>query len=87
MEYRLVYTKRSFKDIRKLDSKIKDRIKKALEKFRQAPFEASSVKKLTHPELGEYRLRVGDYRVIFDVDADKLVILRIGHRKKVYRGI
>jgi len=28
---------------------------------------------------------IGDYRVIFDVDGDNIVILRIGHRKSIYR--
>jgi mRNA interferase RelE/StbE len=33
-----------------------------------------------------YRFRVGDYRVIFDMERDKLVILvlQIGHRKNIY---
>ncbi|PIU83448.1 MAG: hypothetical protein COS68_03990 [Elusimicrobia bacterium CG06_land_8_20_14_3_00_38_11] len=35
--------------------------------------------------MGMYRFRVGDYRVIFDVDKNNIVILRIGHRKKIYR--
>lgn len=67
MAYELVYTKHAVKDIRRLDHKVKERLKKALEKFKKAPFE-ESVKKLSHPELGTYRLRIGDYRVIFDVD-------------------
>ncbi len=36
--------------------------------------------------LGEYRFRVGDFRIIFDLDGDNLVILRVGHRREVYRG-
>lgn len=35
--------------------------------------------------LGTYRYRIGDYRVIFDMDGKKVVILRIGHRREVYR--
>lgn len=36
-----------------------------------------------------YRLRVGDYRVIYEVQKDKLLVLviRIGHRKDVYRSL
>ncbi|MFX0098978.1 MAG: type II toxin-antitoxin system RelE/ParE family toxin [Candidatus Hodarchaeota archaeon] len=34
-----------------------------------------------------YRIRVGDYRVIFDVQDDKLIvlILEVGNRKKIYK--
>ncbi|MGO9743485.1 MAG: type II toxin-antitoxin system RelE family toxin [Roseiarcus sp.] len=31
------------------------------------------------------RLQVGDFRIIFDEDADKLVVLALGHRKDIYR--
>ena len=36
---------------------------------------------------GEYRIRVGDYRIVYDIQDDELVILvlRIGHRREVYR--
>ncbi len=86
MAYELVYTKRAVKDIRRLDHKVKKRLKKALERFRESPFEGS-VQKLSDPEFGTYRFRIGDYRVIFDVDGNKLIILRVGHRKDIYRGI
>ena len=38
---------------------------------------------------GWYRIRVGDYRVVYDVQRDQLLILviRIGHRREVYRDL
>ena len=41
--------------------------------------------RLTEPELGSYRFRVGDYRVIFDLEGDEIVVLRVGHRREIYR--
>ncbi len=41
--------------------------------------------KLTDFSLGEYRYRIGDYRVIFDVTEDLMRINRIGHRREIYR--
>lgn len=45
-------------------------------------------KKLTDFNAGTYRFRVGDYRVIFDIDNRRnilaLLILKIGHRKEIY---
>ncbi|MBC8254135.1 MAG: type II toxin-antitoxin system RelE/ParE family toxin [Ardenticatenia bacterium] len=42
---------------------------------------------MTDSKLGTYRFRVGDYRVIFDVEDDKVIILRVGHRRDIYRGV
>jgi mRNA interferase RelE/StbE len=35
--------------------------------------------------LGAYRFRIGDYRVVFDLEGDEIVILRVGHRRDIYR--
>ena len=43
-----------------------------------------SIKKLTN-HTPEYRLRVGDWRVLFEVIKDKIIIYRIRHRREVYR--
>jgi len=42
------------------------------------------VKKLTN-FTPEYRLRVDDYRVLFETKNDKVTIYRIRHRKEIYR--
>lgn len=44
---------------------------------------AGDVKRLTH-FTHEYRLRIGRYRVLFELDGDKVVIYRIRHRKDAY---
>jgi mRNA interferase RelE/StbE len=36
-------------------------------------------------DLGSYRFRIGDYRVIFDVEGANLIVLRVGHRREIYR--
>ncbi|MBI4688494.1 MAG: type II toxin-antitoxin system RelE/ParE family toxin, partial [Nitrospirae bacterium] len=43
-----------------------------------------NIKKLTN-HTPEYRLRVGDWRVLFEVLEDNIIIYRIRHRKEVYR--
>ncbi len=37
------------------------------------------------PKIGTYRFRIGDYRVIFDIYGEDIVILRIGHRRSIYK--
>jgi len=45
----------------------------------------SDVKKLTN-FTPEYRMKVGDYRVLFEVEAEDVVIYLIKHRKEAYRS-
>ena len=81
-KFKLLYTKSAVTDIQKLDRVAKKKIKKKIELYSQKPF--AYARKLTKPLLGTYRWRVGNYRVVFDIDKNKLIILRIGHRKEIY---
>lgn len=83
MAYELVYTKTARRDIKKLDRVAQKKLAKALERLKKKPFFYS--KKLILPQLGDYRYRIGNYRVIFDVEDKKIIILRIGHRREIYR--
>ncbi len=83
MAYRLVYTQRATKDISKLPAEIKQRIKKALEKYVENPFLYAT--KMADSSLGMYRFRVGSYRILFDIENNDIVILRIGSRDGIYK--
>ncbi len=83
MNYRIIYTNRALRDIGRLDAGVKDRIGKALEKFAEDPLGHSE--KLTNAELGTYRFRIGPYRAVFDLVGNDIVVLRVGHRSRIYR--
>jgi len=83
VKFRIVYTKRSAKDISGLAPDAKDRLKKALERYSEAPLHYA--RKMADPSLGNYRFRIGDYRVIFDLEGDEIVVLRVGHRRDIYK--
>ena len=85
MSYNLVYTSRAGKDIKKLDPSIKRQLSKAILKLQDNPLEHSD--KLTDPKMGTYRFRIGDYRFIFDIEGKDVVVLRIGHRKEIYKRL
>jgi mRNA interferase RelE/StbE len=85
VSYNLVYTRRAEKDIKKLNPSIKRQIGKAILKLQDSPLEYPE--KLTDPKIGTYRFRIGDYRVIFDIEGKDIVILRAGHRKEIYKRI
>ena len=74
------------RDLRKLDSAIQIKLGKAIDKLTKNPF-PTGFRKLTG-EKDLYRYRVGDYRIIYQFIAGKVIILvlRIGHRKDIYRG-
>lgn len=83
MKYELVYTARAVKDIKNLDENVKQRIGKTIIRYKEDPLEYAE--KLTDSTLGTYRFRIGDYRVIFDIEGGDVIILRVGHRKEIYR--
>jgi mRNA interferase RelE/StbE len=81
--YSILLTKRALKDLDKIDANSRIRIAERLKELTADPYINS--KKLTSSIIGTYRFRIGDFRVIFDIDHDKIVILRIGHRKDIYK--
>jgi mRNA interferase RelE/StbE len=83
MIFEFLYTRRAVRDIEGLDPKIRERIGKTLLRFKEDPSKYAD--KITDSALGTYRFRIGDYRVIFDVEGDNLVVLRVGHRREIYK--
>lgn len=55
-----------------------------MEKYSQSPMDYA--KKMVDPALGTYRFRIGEYRVIFDIQDTEIIVLRVGHRKEIYRS-
>jgi len=82
-------TQSSKKDLRKIAAKEAIRILKKLRFFSQQKNPLRFAKKMSHQELGQYRFRVGDYRILFDVDKEGsiiiLLILRVKHRREIYK--
>ncbi|MDA8326126.1 MAG: type II toxin-antitoxin system RelE/ParE family toxin [Nitrospiraceae bacterium] len=83
MKYELVYTRRAEKDITKLEPVIKNRVGKTLLRFSKEPL--TFAEKLIDSSLGTYRFRRGDYRVVFDISGNQIVVLRVGHRREIYK--
>ena len=83
MRYNLVYTKRAVRDIKKLDNTIKKRVGTVLLKYKENPLDFAEA--LKNSDLGTYRFRIGDYRVIFDIARNDVVVLRVGHRREIYK--
>ena len=82
--YEIVFTAVSKKQFLKLEKDIQKRILNGLERIRIRPY--SYVRKLVGDQ--GYKLRIGDYRIITDIEKNKLIILvlKVGHRKKIYKN-
>lgn len=84
MTYEVRFVRTAQKELKKLDSKEQVRMLKAIQKLSLHPKKGD-----VRPMVGStaWRLRVGNYRVIYDIN-DQVVlvlILKVGHRKDVYR--
>ena len=85
MAYNIHLTDTAKKQLAKLDGQIAKRIAKKLHEISDDPF--PYVSKLIGVEL--YKLRVGDYRVLMNIQQNKLIIIviEISHRRNVYKQI
>ena len=80
--YNLTFEKKALDFFNKLEKEIKERIWNKLQQCKEDPFRF-----LEHlEEIAGFKLRVGDYRIIIDIDniSRTLKVLKIGHRKNIY---
>ncbi|HEY9247264.1 MAG TPA: type II toxin-antitoxin system RelE/ParE family toxin [Candidatus Methanoperedens sp.] len=81
MTYEIIFSDRALRQLKKLEKNIQERIIAVLERIRLRP-EAYVTKLVGDPG---YKLRMGDYRVIMDIDNNKLkiLVLKVSHRKNI----
>ena len=84
MSYEIIFTTKAEKQFKKLDKITQTRIGYALERITTRPDEY--VRKLSG--FSYYRLRVGDYRIIMDIQHQSLIIfiIAVAHRRNVYES-
>ena len=70
----------------KLDDKTAKRLNKGMETLKSKPFMGKNIKKLSGKLAGKYRLRVGEIRVVYFVEGQRVIIETIGYRAGVYWG-
>jgi mRNA interferase RelE/StbE len=83
--FKLIYAKSVAKDLRKIASYNLPKIKEGIEELINFP-NLPQIKHLKNHPVADYRLRIGNYRVLFDVSWKKkeIYILKIGHRRDIY---
>lgn len=85
MRYKILFSRRSEKDLKRLPARDRERVAIALEELSEHP-RSRHCRKLIG-RSGQYRIVVWPYRVIYCIaDADAYVdVIRIAHRKEVYQ--
>ena len=86
MTYRIEVTPAAQRDLTKLPKDVLHRIDVHILALAENPYPAGAKKLQGGEEL--FRIRVGDYRIIYRVERHRLVILvvRVGHRREIYRS-
>lgn len=83
MAYEISWRPKTIEELKELDLELAKRIILKINDLKLAPYHF--VEKLTGSIC--WRLRVGDYRIIINIDEEKkeIQVLKIGHRKKIYK--
>ena len=81
----ILFSKRARSDWQKLDHAIQERLREKLACFISQQNPLRYADNLHEEDLGGFRFRVGDYRIVFDVKGNNFLILRVGHRKDIYK--
>jgi mRNA interferase RelE/StbE len=87
VSYKLIFKPSVEKDLRSLPQAVVKRVVGRIEALGESPFPHGSIKLAGAEEL--YRLRVGDYRIVYAVDQDlrQIVVCYVRHRRDVYRRL
>lgn len=85
MTYQVTLTPTAARQLRKFDPPVRRRIQAVLELLAAEPWPPGATQLVGG--AGEWRVRTGDYRIVYEVVDDRLVVLvvRIGHRRDIYQ--
>ena len=86
MTYRVTLSPMAARQLRKLDAQARRRIQAVLDLLAEQPRPPAATRLVGG--AGEWKVRTGDYRVVYEIENDQLLILvlRIGHRREVYEA-
>jgi mRNA interferase RelE/StbE len=86
-QWRIEFTPSAYRAFAKLDPARKKRLLPAIDALQADPRPVGAKRLIAGEEL--WRIRVGAYRIVYSVEDDRLVVvlIKIGHRRDVYRGL
>jgi len=81
----LDFSASALRQLSSLDINVQKRIAEKLKFYSSQTQPLRFAEKLTDSRFGQWRFRIGEYRALFDVESDRIVVLAVGHRKEIYR--
>ena len=81
----LTFSKQALQNLKKLDKNVQKRSIEKLESYAKQENPLTSAEKLVDHTFGEWRFRTGDYRALCDIKGARIIVLKIGHRREIYR--
>lgn len=84
---KILFVERAKNDWQDLDLSIQKQLLKKLDSYLKSKQPFQFAERLRNSALGNFRFRIGAYRIIFDADMknNTLIIFLVGHRKDIYR--
>ena len=84
VSYRILTTRRFLRHLKRLEGEVRERVLDAVREVSERPYLGST---LMFDERRLYKFRVGDYRLVYEVDEEKkaVLFLIVDHRRRVYR--
>jgi len=85
MRYTIHYKPAAFRQLAALPEATRVRVEAAIERLSENPFPPKVTKMVGEPP--RWRIRIGDYRVVYEIHSNVLLVLvvAVGHRKDIYR--
>lgn len=85
--YKYEFTSHALKRLEKLPRNVQKRTIAKLDYYCKQENPLKFAEYLMDSRIGDYRFRIGDYRVIFDIQGTTLVVLSVGHRRDIYKKL
>jgi mRNA interferase RelE/StbE len=85
MSFNLQLARSALKDYLDLNEPFKTKIKEQLDNLEKNGLNNPNIKPLTGDLKGNYRIRKGDYRIVFTIEQDIITVVAILHRKDTYK--
>jgi len=81
------FTPVAVRDLKKLDPRVRGQLLHASRVLERTPYpmQGGRIKPLVGVSPPHFRLRIGDYRIVYRIEESKVIVVRVAHRREVYR--